>query len=215
MKENIILIGGGGHCRSVIDVIESTGVFNIFGIIDQKETIAKDILGYKVIGSDDDLDELMKTCSNFHITVGHIKSNKTRVKLFDLVKSKGGNFPIIISPMAYVSKHAKLNEGSIIMHKALVNANATIGVNCIINTGAVIEHDAVIESHCHISTGAYINGECTVKSHSFVGSRSVLVQGITVAEHNVMAAGSVITKSTEPNGLYAGNPAREKHRKRD
>ena len=57
MKE-IILIGGGGHCKSVIDVIEQESKYKIAGIIDKKELIGKDVLGYKIIGSDDDLADL-------------------------------------------------------------------------------------------------------------------------------------------------------------
>ena len=210
MKENIILIGGGGHCKSVIDVIESIEKYIIIGIIDQKERIGEVILGYKIIGSDDNIDDLIRTCQNFHITVGHIKSNQTRVKLYNLIKSKGGHFPVIISSNAYVSKHAVINEGTIIMHHAFVNSSAKIGVNCIINTSAVIEHDSEIGNHCHISTGAFINGECKVGENSFIGSNSTLIQSITIGENNLIAAGSVVTKSTEPDFQYAGNPAKLK-----
>ncbi len=208
--EDIILIGGGGHCKSVIDVIELEKRFNIVGIVDQNEMFGKEILGYKIIGNDDNIDELIKTCNNFHITIGHIKSNKARVTLFELIKSKKGNFPVIVSPLAYVSKHSNIKEGSIIMHHAFVNANAKIGANCIINTGAVIEHDVIIEDNCHISTGAYINGECKVGKNSFVGSNSTLLQCIQISENNIIAAGSVVTKSTEKNCVYAGNPAQVK-----
>ena len=193
----------------MIDVIECEGRYTILGIIDKKELLGKNILGYNVIGNDDDLDELIKTCNNFHITVGHIKTNKARVNLFKLVKSKGGVFPIIISPSSYVSKHAVINEGTIIMHHAFVNANSKIGINCIINTGASIEHDAVINNHCHISTGAFVNGECVVGENSFIGSNSTIIHCISVSENNVIAAGSVVTKNTEVDSIYAGNPAQK------
>ena len=209
MKENIILIGGGGHCKSVIDVIESTEKYTILGIIDQKERIGEVILGYKIIGSDDNIDDVIKNCQNFNITVGHIKSNQTRVKLYNLIKSKGGHFPIIISPTAYVSKHAKLKEGTIIMHHAFVNSAAKIGVNCIINTGASIEHDAEISNHCHISTGAFINGECKIGNNCFIGSNSTIIHCICIEENNLIAAGSVVTKNAEAGYIYAGNPAKK------
>lgn len=209
MKENIILVGGGGHCKSVIDVIESTEKYTILGIIDQKERIGEVILGYKIIGSDDNIDDVIKNCKNFHITVGHIKSNLTRVKLYNLIKSKGGHFPIIISPTAYVSKHAEIKEGTIIMHHAFVNSAAKIGVNCIINTGASIEHDAEISNHCHISTGAFVNGESKIGDNSFIGSNSTVIHCITIGENNLVAAGSVVTKNTEAGYIYTGNPAKK------
>ncbi len=207
MKQDIILIGGGGHCKSVIDVIESGGNFNIIGIIDQKDKVNNNVLGYKIIGTDDDLDDLIINCNNFHITIGQIKNNESRVRLYNSVLSKGGNFPVIISSKAYVSKYAMVNHGSIIMHNAFVNVNAKVGNNCIINSGAVIEHDVVIENHCHIATGSYVNGESYIRQNSFIGSNSTIIQCITIAENSIIAAGAVVTKNTEANSIYTGNPA--------
>lgn len=206
-KEKIVLIGGGGHCCSVIDVIENESKFEIAGIVAKEGVPDDSILGYKIIGTDADLDKLVSEYKNFIITVGHIKSNATRVRLFDIVKKIGGAFPTIISPRAYVSRHASVAEGTIIMHHALVNAKASVGRNSIINTGAVIEHHAVVGDHCHIATGAYINGECRVESNCFVGSNAVLVQGSILGENSLVAAGSVIIRDVEPSSVYAGNPA--------
>lgn len=211
-SSNIILIGGGGHCKSVIEVIESAGVYTIAGIVDRAEMVGQQILGYPVIGTDDDLPSLVAAHRNCHITVGHIQDNAVRVRLYEQLTALGATLPVIVSNRATVSKHANIAAGTVIMHHAMVNASATIGHNCIINTGAVIEHDATIGSHCHISTGAYINGACGVHDHSFVGSRSVLVQGVSIAAKNVIAAGSIVVNNTEPNALYAGSPATLKKR---
>src|SRR6476620_8115504 len=136
MIPDIILIGGGGHCKSVIEVIESAGQYKIGGIVDVPEKVGELVLGYKIIGSDNDLPSLMAEFRNFHITVGHIRSNKVRVKMFDQLREKGASLPVIIASTAHVSSHARVNEGSVIMHHAFVNAGAKIGKNCIINTGA-------------------------------------------------------------------------------
>ena len=178
--ENILLIGGGGHCKSVIDVIELENRFNIAGIIDKKELVGSDILGYKVIGCDDDLEELFKTFKYAIVTIGQIKSNSLRIKLFNKLKSIGYKLPVIKSPIAYTSKHSKIDEGTIIMHKAFINADTVIGKNCIINTDALIEHDAIIEDDCHISTSAVINGGVVVKQNSFVGSNATTKEYIQI-----------------------------------
>ena len=180
MKEKIILIGGGGHCHSVIDVIEQEDKYEILGIIDIKENIGKKILDYKIIACDDDLETVFKTCKNAIITVGQIESNTVRVKLFNKLKEIGFALPIIISPLAYVSKHSFIEEGTIIMHHALVNANAKIGKNCIINTKALIEHDVIIEDNCHISTASVLNGNVIVKENTFFGSNATSRQGIEI-----------------------------------
>ena len=190
MKEKIVLIGGGGHCRSVIDVIEQTNKYEIIGIIDTKENIGKKVLDYKNIGCDDDLETIFETCQNAIITVGHIKSNDLRVKLFKKVKHIGFNLPVIISPIAYVSKHSFIDEGTIIMHHALINANAKIGKNCIINTKALIEHDCIVEDNCHISTASVLNGGVVVKENTFFGSNATSKQSIEIA--GFIKAGSLV-----------------------
>lgn len=180
MKPEIILIGGGGHCKSVIDVIEQEDKYNIAGIVDKKELIGTIVLGYKVIACDDDLDTLFKTFKYAFVTVGQIKSNSLKVKLFNLVKQIGYNLPVIISPLAYVSKHSKIGDGTVIMHQSFVNANVIIGKNCIINTKALIEHDTTVEDNCHISTGAIINGGVVVKENTFVGSNATTKEYIEI-----------------------------------
>ena len=181
MKEKIILIGGGGHCHSVIDVIEQENKYEIIGILDKKELIGNNILGYKVIGCDDDLETIFKTCKNAIITIGQIESNTIRVKLFNKLKEIGFTLPVIASPLAYVSKHSLIDEGTIIMHHSLVNANVKIGKNCIVNTKALIEHDVIIEDNCHISTASVLNGSVVVKENTFFGSNSTSKQDIEIS----------------------------------
>ncbi len=180
MKEKIILIGGGGHCHSVIDVIEQEDKYEIIGIVDKKELIGNDILGYKIIACDDDLETIFRTCKNAIITIGQIESNTIRLKLFNKLKEIGFTLPIIISPLAYVSKHSFIDEGTIIMHQSLVNANVKIGKNCIINTKALIEHDVTIEDNCHISTASVLNGAVLVKANTFFGSNATSKQCIEI-----------------------------------
>ncbi len=189
MKPKILLIGGGGHCKSVIDVIELEDKYIIAGIIDKKEHIGQNVLGYKTIGSDDDLEELFKIYKYAVITVGQIKSNSLKVKLYNLVKNIGYELPTIISPLAYVSKHASLEKGTVILHHALINANAKIGKNCIINSKALVEHDVVVEDNCHISTGAILNGGVLVKENTFFGSNAISKEYITI--DGFIKAGSI------------------------
>ena len=189
MKEEILLIGGGGHCKSVIDVIEQESKYTIAGVIDKQELVGSDVLGYKIIGCDDDLKNLRDKYSNAIVTVGHIKSNSLRIKLFQLLQELDFNLPKIVSPLAYVSKHSQIDEGTIVMHHAVVNSSSKIGKNCIINTKALIEHDCVVEDNCHISTGSILNGATLVKENTFFGSNATSREGIEV--ERFIKAGSV------------------------
>lgn len=206
MKRPLILIGGGGHCKSVIEVAESVG-YEIKGILDMPDEVGKEVLpGHKVIGTDDEIPRYVEEC-DFVVTVGFIKNPTLRIKLYNKVKTAGGRLATIIASTAYVSKYAELGEGTVIMHHAFVNAGAKIGDNCIINTFVNIEHDAVVGNQCHISTGTMVNGECQIGENCFIGSQSVCANCIEIASDIIVGAGSVVCKSLRMKGIYAGNPA--------
>jgi len=201
--KNLILLGGGGHCKSVIEVAESAG-YTILGIFDRPEEVGKAVLDYKVIGVDDDIPQYVDK-AEFVITVGFIKNPALRIKLYNKVKEAGGKLATIVASTAHVSKYATLGEGTVVMHQAFVNAGAQIGNNVILNTFTNIEHDAVIGDQCHISTGTMVNGDCKVGQNVFVGSQTVLANGIEVADDIIIGAGSVIYHDIKEEGIYCSN----------
>jgi sugar O-acyltransferase (sialic acid O-acetyltransferase NeuD family) len=190
--KKIILIGGGGHCKSAIDVIEQEGKFEIAGIVDKPKLLGSKVLGYSVISSDLDLQPLAKKYKYALITVGQIESPLIRIKLFNLAIKSGFTLASIISPKAYISKHSRIGRGTIVMHHAIVNANSFIGENCIINTKALIEHDCSISDHCHISTNAIINGGNQIGARSFIGSNVTTKQYIKIGKNSLIKAGTLI-----------------------
>ena len=197
--DEIILLGSGGHARSCIDVIEQEDRFRIAGLVEQDGSNADHNLGYPIVGVDDDLEILRKKYTYALVTVGHIKSPETRIKIYKILKTFEYQLPIVISPSAYISKHTEINEGTIIMHGAIVNAGAVIANNCIINSKALIEHDAIIGNHSHIATGAIVNGGVSVGSESFIGSGVVTKQYISIGNNCSVGAG-VTLKSDVKSG---------------
>lgn len=200
----LILVGGGGHCKSVIDVAESAG-YNILGILDMPEDVGKQVLDYKVIGTDDDIPQYVDK-AEFIITVGFIKNPAIRIKIYNRIKEAGGKLATIVASTARVSRYATLGEGTVVMHQAFVNAGAQIGTNCIINTFCNIEHDAHVGDQCHISTGTMVNGDCKIGERVFVGSQSVLANGVTIGDDIIVGAASFVRKSIINSGIYSGNP---------
>lgn len=206
MKERqLIMVGGGGHCRSLIDVAESAG-YSVLGVLDLPENVGKEFLSTRVIGTDDDIPAYVDK-AQFVIAVGSIKDPSTRIRLFERVKAAGGKLATVVASTARISEYASLGEGTVVMHHALVNAGAKVGSNVILNSFADIEHDSVIGDHSHVSTGAIVNGGCRVGDACFVGSGAVLVQGITLGDGIVIGAGSLVVGSLSMKGVYAGNPA--------
>ncbi len=203
----LLLIGGGGHCKSVIGIAEKCG-FDILGIIDRPSEFGNKVLDYKVVGNDDDIENFVDKAF-FHITVGFVKTAGLRIRLFENVIKHGGKIVSIVSPNACVSKYSEIGEGSAIMNFANINAGATIGKNVIINNFANIEHDVKIGEHTHVSTGAMVNGGCKIGNRCFIGSQSVIANGISICDDVIIGAGAVVVKDIDQKGIYVGNPAKK------
>lgn len=191
IKPNLVLIGGGGHCISVIDIIEHENKFNILGILDSN-TRENNILGYKILGDDNLIPELVNKNTYFLITVGQIKSCSIRKKIAEILIENKAKLATVISTLAYVSKHATIGEGSIIMNGAVVNAKTTIGKNCIINTKSNVEHGVSIGDFCHISTCAVVNGDSVIGNGTFIGSNTTISNDVSIKENSIISAGKFI-----------------------
>lgn len=205
----IVLVGGGGHCKSVIEAAESAGR-EIKGILDLPEHSGEECLGYRVIGTDTDIPQYVQECE-FIVTLGFITDPSHRIQLHTVIEKEGGKLATIIASSANVSRHASVGEGSVILHNANVNAGASLGKGCIINSGANIEHDARIGDYSHISTGAMVNGDCRIGEGTFVGSGAVIANGVSVSDNVVIGAGAVVCSNIKNKGTYVGVPAKIKN----
>lgn len=202
----LILVGGGGHCKSVIEVAEQAG-FEILGILDTPDKVGSRVSGYPVLGTDDAIADYVGQ-ARFLVTVGQIQSPRLRIRLHERILQAGGELACVIASTAIVSSRACIEAGSVVMQGAIVNAGAKIGRGCIINTRADIEHDAHIGDFCHISTGAIVNGDCRVGRETFVGSGAVIANAVILPAQTLIGAGSVVIQSIHTAGTYVGNPAR-------
>lgn len=196
-KAPLLLLGSGGHAKSCIDVIEQAGHFSVAGLIGSEQEVGSCVLGYAVLGTDQNLKDFVNQYQYALVTVGQIKSPELRIHLFQLLEQNGFHLPIIVSPHAYVSPHATLGMGTIVMHGAVVNAGAVVGRNCIINNQSLVEHDVVIGDHCHIATAAVLNGGVQVGSKTFVGSNSTVRQNIKLGEYCVIGMGQKVLADCE------------------
>ena len=207
-KKKIVLIGGGGHCKVVISILKKLDNFEIAGIVDNYKSESF-ISGIKIIGTDDDLKDIYK--SGIHdalITVGSIKDNTKRYRLFNMAREIGYKVPVIISPEAIVDKSVRIDEGTVIMPGSIINIDSSIEKNCIINTGVIIEHDCKIEDHCHIAPGVHISGAVNIGELSFIGIGATIIQGIKIGKNVTIGAGSVVIKDIPDNVIAVGNPAK-------
>ncbi|MDR3594089.1 acetyltransferase [Clostridium sp.] len=207
--EKIILVGGGGHCRSIIDSINNLKQFDIVGIVDKKpnECIG---LGVDIIGSDEQLNWLYKSgIKNAFIGVGSVGNPSIRIKLYRMLKNLGYSFPKIIDKTAIVSPIAIIDEGVFVGKGAIVNAKAVIAKQCIINSGAIVEHDCNIGEFVHLAPGATLSGGVNIGKRTHIGTNSTIIQNINIGNDVIVGAGSVIVKNIRANAKVYGNPGRE------
>ena len=189
MSKPLLLIGCGGHARAMIDVVESSGCWQIIGLVGLPDQVGEKILGYPVLGSDQDLPSLRQECGNALLAVGQIGLSTHRMRLAKMLKELEFSLPVVISGYAHVSCHAELGFGTSVGHGVIVNSGVVVGNFCILNSKSLIEHDAVIGDYCHISTGALVNGGTKIGASSFVGSGAVLREGLNLPPHTVISAG--------------------------
>ena len=181
-----VLVGGGGHCHSVIDVFEKAGI-PIAGVVPGPAGTQHATLSYVALGADENLPKLRTLYENAFVTVGQVKTPAIRQRLFQTLVALGFTLPRVVSPLGYLSRHSSIGQGSLVMHQALINANVQIGDNCIINSKALVEHDCIVGDHCHIAVGAILCGNVRVGSGTFIGAGAVIREGVVIGENCVVA----------------------------
>jgi sugar O-acyltransferase (sialic acid O-acetyltransferase NeuD family) len=198
-KPSLILIGAGGHTQSCIDVVEQEGIYKIAGLVGLVHEVGSQRFGYEVIAIDADIPTLAKQYEFALITIGQIHTAGPRIKLYELSLNSGFKVPTVIAPTAYVSPHAKIGTGTVVMHGAIVNAGAHVGKNCIINSNSLIEHGTQIQDHCHISTGVILNGNASIGTGAFVGSGTIVKEGVSIGTNSLVGMGLVIRHNVDHN----------------
>jgi len=185
----LVLLGCGGHARSLIDLIEAEGQWRIHGLVGLPGQVGASVLGYPVIGTDADLQNLRDACSSAVLAIGQLPDPAPRQRMATMLLQLGFHCPVLISPHAVVSRHARLGSGTVVAHGVIVNAGAVVGAHCILNSRALIEHDVQLGDHCHVSTGALLNGGVRLGPGSFIGSGAMLREGLHLPAGTVISAG--------------------------
>ena len=195
---NVIGLGAGGHSKVIIDILETSSSYTIYGLLDpDKNKHGTYICGIPVLGDDSLLDNLIDTgIEHAFIGIGSSGNPNIRISLYNLVLGKGYSIISAIHSTATISKFSEIGQG------------AGIGENVIINTGAIIEHDCVIQSHTHIATGAKLAGNVRVGSGSHIGAGAVIRQNIRIGSNSIVGAGAVVINHVPDNTTVVGVPAK-------
>lgn len=203
--EELLLIGSGGHAKSVIDSIESQRIYKIAGFLDILERQGTIYKNYKVIGSDIDAEKFFKDgIKNAFICIGYLGKGNIRNKLYDRLKSIGFRLPAIIDKTAVLAEDISIGEGTFIGKRTIINSDVHVGNMCIINTGVIIEHDCIIQDFTHISVAAVICGKVNIGKGSFIGANSTIIQECNIGEHCIIGAGTTVVRRVEDRRIMIG-----------
>lgn len=208
--KRMVLLGGGGHCKSVLDTLSKFPEFEIVGILDIESKVGDSILQTKIIGVDDDLFDLYLNGIDYaFITAGSIGNTDLRIRLYKKIKEVGIKTPNIIDDTAIISDNIVLGEGNFIGKGAIINSGVILGNNCIINTGAIIEHDCRIGDFCHVAPGSTLSGGVELGNNTHIGTNSTIIQNIKIGKNTLIGAGSVVIHNISDNAKAYGNPCKE------
>lgn len=207
--ESIILLGSGGHSKSIIDSIERSKEYRVMGFIEKEKTDDTYYRGYKVIGNDSQLLDFYNLgIKNAFIAIGFMGKERIRNKLYNNLSKIGYTIPTIIDATAKVAKDVEIGKGVYIGKGAIVNSNSVIGNMAIINSGAIIEHDVSVGMYTHIASGGVICGGVSIGQNVLIGAGTTVIQGITIHDNAIVGAGAVVCQDIESEYLVYGVPAK-------
>lgn len=208
--KKVLLLGGGGHAKCVIDAMKWTRVLTPAGVIDLPGRKGDTVLGVKITGSDADLPAFYKRGLRLaFVALGSTGDPARRIALWELAEKAGYSFPTVVHPSAMVSDHARLGHGVYVGPGAIVNAGAAVGDGCIINSGAIVEHDCRLGNFVHIAPGAALSAGVTVGDRSHIGTGCCTAQYLTIGEDTIVGAGAVVVKDLPSNAVCVGHPAKK------
>lgn len=201
----VVVIGAGGHARSVCDVFLDEGKHEVIGLLDPG--VDQGVLGIPLLGDEDLLEPLLREgrAEGVHVALG---SNKLRRRILERAVAMGYRAVSAVSPHAVISRFATLGEGIAVMAGAVVNVSAVIGDGCILNTNCSVDHDSVIGPYSHVAPGAALSGNVRVGEGSFLGTGCRVIDGVTIGAYVMLGAGGTAIRDL-PEGVTAvGVPAK-------
>ncbi len=209
MKDKIVVIGGGGHAKVVINVLKKLNEYDILGYTDliDKGTV----LGLKYLGNDNVLNDIIyqyKNC-NAALGVGTVKVSDERKDIYERIKKIGLNFPPIVSNSAIISEGVEMGEGTVVLNKAFINACTQVGKCVIVNTNAIVEHDCRVGDFVSLAAGSILGGGATIGDNSFLGMGAMVTQYKNIGKNCLIGVGTVILRDVSDEGTYFGVPARK------
>lgn len=203
----VILVGGGGHARVVSEAIRAnTDRFRLIGFVDPSPAAdAVATLAVPHLGGDDAISRY----PNVQLALGLGEIGSANVRRSVVVRiGPARRWVAIVHPRAYVSPHARLELGVVVLTAAIVHPGVRLAAHVLVNTGAIVEHDVVLGEHVIVSPGAVIGGGAVIDDGAFIGLGAIVRDHVRIGASAVVGMGAVVTRDVPPGVTVGGNPAR-------
>ena len=207
MKRPLIILGGGGHGKVLLDMLISQQA-EIIGVCDPYLN-GNGPLGMHVLGADAAVYQYNSDEVELVNGLGSTGVNTRRQELYQQFKTEGYEFAAVVHPNAIVAGDVLIGEGSQVFAGSILQTGTRLGANCIVNTGARVDHDCILGDHIHVAPGATICGDVEIGNGAHIGAGAVVIQGVRIGEASLVAAGAVVVRDVRPGAMVAGVPARE------
>lgn len=207
--QNIVIVGCSGHAKVAIDTIEKESNYRIVGLINSSKDLVGSVLGYPILGCDEDLPRLVKDLDIYGCFIA-IGDNWKRSLMFEKLSSIVPKLVFIsaIHPLAYIAKGVEIGRGSILMAGALVNSASKVGDFCILNSNSSLDHDGIMEKFSALQPGAITGGNVQIGAFSVICLGANLIQGIKIGQNSIVGAGSLVLHDIPENSVAYGVPAK-------
>jgi len=206
---NIIVIGSSGHAKVIIDSIEKENKYNIIGLLDRFKEVGSSSFGYKIIGKEEDLQNLIKM---YKIEGGIIAigDNYIRSTVYDKISQiiPQFNFIKVIHPSAIIARNVLIGKGTVILANTTISSEATVGDFCIINNNSSLDHDSKMLDYSSLAPGSSIGGNVKIGLFTAISLGVKVIHGITIGEHTIIGTGATVVKNIPKYVIAYGTPAK-------
>lgn len=193
-KIRLLVVGAGGHGRSVAEAAELSGDFKVVGFLDDSLSVCEEIWGVPILGAVNSMANHRSVSDQAIVAIGN---NAVRELLMHQLADAGFNFARVIHPRAFVSPSAVLGSGSSVMAGAVVGTEAQLGMGAIVNCGAVVDHHAIVEDFGHLGVNASMAGGTSLGCGAWMQAGSALGYGVKIAPKMILALGEAVDAETD------------------
>lgn len=193
-KIRLLVVGAGGHGRSVAEAAELLGDFKIVGFLDDSLPVNEEIWGVPILGAVNSMANHRSVCDQVIVAIGN---NAVRELLMQQLADAGFNFAKVIHPRAFVSPSAVLGSGSSVMAGAVVGTEAQLGMGAIVNCGAVVDHHAIVEDFGHLGVNASMAGGTSLGRGAWMQAGLALGYGVKIAPKTILVPGKAVDAETD------------------